>query len=55
MGYLGYKSLKMFKNLSNRIDFKEITLNKLCKDCQKRDQTYQLLKNLISQVIKFLV
>lgn len=51
---MGYKNLTTLKNLSNIIDFKETTLNKLNGNCQKRDQTGQPLRNFIFQNIEFL-
>lgn len=39
MGHLGYRSLTIFKNLSSRMNFKEMTSSKLCGDCQKDNQT----------------
>lgn len=39
IGYLGYRSLTILKNLSSEIDYKEISSSELCSDCQKGDQT----------------
>lgn len=54
MRYLGYRSLISVKNVSSRMDFKKTALKELCGDCQKRNQTCQLLKIYISQYTKFL-
>lgn len=54
MGYLGYRCLKTLKNLGSGIDFKDIALKKLCRNCQKGNQTCQSLKILMSQSIEFL-
>lgn len=54
MGYLSYRSLKTLKNLSSKIDIKDIALKKLYEDCQKGNQTCQLSQSCISQSTKFL-
>lgn len=54
MGYLGYRNLKTLKNLSNGMDFKDTAPKKLCKNCEKSNQTCQLSKIPISQSTEFL-
>lgn len=54
MGHLGYQGLKIFKDLSTRIDFKETTLKELCSDCYKRNQIYQPSRSAISQSTEYL-
>lgn len=36
IGHLGYKSLRTLKDLSNKIDFKEIAPKQLYKNCPKK-------------------
>ena len=48
MGHLSYKNLIMLKNLNSRMDVNKTTLSKLCGDCQKRDQTCQPSRSLMS-------
>ena len=39
MGHLGYRSLKMLKDLSTGMDFKETAPKELCRDCRKGNHT----------------
>lgn len=48
MKYLDYRSLKTLKDLSSKIDLKEITPKKLYRDYQKENQICQLLNNSLS-------
>ena len=54
MGHLGYRSLKNLKNLNSGMDSKDTASKKLCRDCQKGNQTCQLSKIPMSQSTKFL-
>ena len=54
MSHLSYRSLKMLKDVSIRIELKKTTPKKLSRDCEKVSQIRQSVKILISQSIKFL-
>ena len=48
IGHLGYRSLKMLKDLSTKIDFKETAPKELCRDCRKGNQTRQPFRTTMS-------
>lgn len=55
MRYLCYETQKTLKNFKSGMEFKETTSQKLCENCQKKDQICQLLRNFMSQSMEFLI